>query len=67
MRQNKASRFNRTMMWGTMFLGIMLLGCVFFFLYWAGNAQQEKKELNERQAEGDSLVIEVKDGTMIQN
>lgn len=57
MRQNKAARFNRAMMWATMFMGILLFGCVFFFLYWAGSAQQEKQ--THLQSQGDSIVIEV--------
>lgn len=65
MRQNRASRFNRAMMVGMMFMGIVVIGCVFFFLYWAGNAQTEKQEQAERQSVGDSLVIEVEDSTLI--
>ena len=65
MRPNKASRFNRAMMMGTMFMGIIVLGCVFFFLYWAGNAQNDKQEQNERKMVGDSLVIEVEDSAYI--
>lgn len=60
MRQNKAARFNRAMMWGTMFLGIILFGCVFFFLYWAGSVQQEKQDT--LQSQGDSIVIEMNEG-----
>lgn len=65
MRQSRASRFNRTMMIGMMFMGIVVIGCVFFFLYWAGNAQTEKQEMENRQAVGDSLVVEVCDSLAI--
>lgn len=61
MKQNRASRFNRNMMVGMMFMGIVVIGCVFFFLYWAGNAQTERQEQEAREAVGDSLVIEVCD------
>lgn len=44
-----------------MFMGIVVIGCVFFFLYWAGNAQTERQEQEAREAVGDSLVIEVCD------
>lgn len=66
MRQNRASRFNRAMMVGMMFMGIVVIGCVFFFLYWAGNTQTDKQEQNARQAVGDSLVIEVEDSLLIE-
>lgn len=66
MRQNRASRFNRAMMVGMMFMGIVVIGCVFFFLYWAGNTQTDKQEQNARQAVGDSLVIEIEDSLLIE-
>lgn len=65
MRQNRASRFNRTMMVGMMFMGIVVIGCVFFFLYWAGNAQEAKQQQEQQQAVGDSLVIEVTDSMFL--
>lgn len=65
MRQNRASRFNRAMMAGMMFMGVIVIGCVFFFLYWAGNAQTDKQQQEQRQAVGDSLVIEVEDSTYL--
>ncbi len=33
MRQNRASRFNRNMMVMMIFMGIVVLGCVYAFLY----------------------------------
>ena len=33
MRQNRASRFNRNMMLMMIFMGIVVLGCVYAFLY----------------------------------
>ncbi len=65
MRQNRASKFNRNMMVGMMFMGIVVIGCVFFFLYWAGNAQTDKQEQEQRQTTGDSLVIEVEDSSLV--
>lgn len=61
MRQNRASRFNRAMMIGMMFMGIVVIGCVFFFLYWAGSSREVKTQQEQMQAVGDSLVIEVND------
>lgn len=66
MRQNRASRFNRAMMMGMMFMGIVVIGCVFFFLYWAIPAQTEKQEQAERQLVGDSLILEVCDSALIE-
>ena len=66
MRPNRASRFNRAMMIGMMFMGIVVIGCVFFFLYWAGNAQTEKQEQEGHMSVGDSLVIEVEDSMLVE-
>lgn len=65
MRPNKASRFNRAMMVGMLFMGIVVIGCVFFFLYWAGNAQKDREQQEQRLTTGDSLRIEISDSLLI--
>ena len=65
MKPNRASRFNRAMMIGMMFMGIVVIGCVFFFLYWAGNTQKDKQQQDMRLSSGDSITIEVSDSTLI--
>lgn len=65
MRQNRASRFNRAMMVGMMFMGIIVIGCVFFFLYWAGSSQEVKAEQDNKAMLGDSLVLEINDSILL--
>lgn len=57
---NKATRLNRAMMYGTLFLGILVIGTAFGFMYYSFDIQ---KQNNEAAALGDSLVIEVNDST----
>lgn len=59
MKPNRASRFNRAMMIGMMFMGIVVIGCVFFFLYWAGNTQKDKQEQEQRLTSGDSITLQL--------
>lgn len=46
MRQNRASRFNRNMMVMMIFMGIVVLGCVYAFLYISLPKEQPKEEEN---------------------
>ena len=61
----RAEKFNRTVMTGMIFMGIVVIGCVFFFLYWAGNAYDEKQEKQESQTTADSLLLQVEDSTLL--
>ena len=54
------------MMFGIIIMGVIVIGCVFFFLYWAGNKQTEQLNQSGQQAVGDSLVIEVEDSALIE-
>ena len=44
MRQNRASRFNRNMMLMMIFMGIVVLGCVYAFLYVSLPKEQPQNE-----------------------
>jgi hypothetical protein len=58
---NRATRLNRTMMFGTMFLGLIVKGTCFGFMYYAYDMQQQK---NDIEAQGDSLLIEINDSAL---
>ncbi len=58
---NRATRLNRTMMFGTMFLGLIVIGTCFGFMYYAYDMQQQK---NDIEAQGDSLLIEINDSAL---
>ena len=38
---NRATRLNRAMMYGTLFLGLLVIGVSFGFLYYSYDLQQE--------------------------
>lgn len=63
LRNNKATKLNRYMMFGTLFLGILVIGCVFGFLYLAYNGQQP---MDNGQQTTDSLVLVVNDSTLLE-
>ena len=65
LRNNRAAKLNRYMMFGTFFLGIIVLGCVFAFLYLALN-KTDNPFAEQPQAEGvtDSIVLIVNDSTL---
>lgn len=46
MRQNRASRFNRNMMVMMIFMGIVVIGCVYAFLYISLPMEQPEREQN---------------------
>ena len=67
LHNNKATRLNRYMMFGTLLLGILVLGCVFVFLYLAydsptlGGQQKEAPQTST----SDSLILLVNDSTLL--
>ena len=67
LRNNKATRLNRYMMFGTLFLGILVLGCVFGFLYLAFN-KENNPFVQQPQQEGmaDSIMLIVNDSTLLE-
>ena len=67
LRNNKAARLNRYMMFGTLFLGILVLGCVFGFLYLSFN-KESNLFVQQPQEEGaaDSIVLIVNDSTLLE-
>lgn len=69
LRNNKAARLNRFMMFGMFFLGIIVLGCVFAFLYLAYN-KNENPFVNQPQDQGkaqDSIILIINDSTLLEN
>lgn len=67
LRNNKAAQLNRYMMFGMFFLGIIVLGCVFAFLYLSTSKESNPFFQPSDKAQADSmLVIEViGDSTLI--
>ena len=66
MRKNKAARLNRYLMFGTFFLGIIVLGCVFAFLYLSFN--RDANPLVGQPSGGqaaDSILFVVSDSTLL--
>lgn len=69
LRNNKASRLNRTMLFGMLFLGIIVLGCVFAFLYLAYNKTDNPlvgQPDTENASATDSIVFIVNDSTLLE-
>ena len=67
LRNNKAARLNRYMMFGTLFLGILVLGCVFAFLYLSYNKTDNPfVEQPEEEGAADSIVLIVNDSTFLE-
>ena len=68
LRNNKATRLNRYMMFGTLLLGILVLGCVFAFLYLSFD---KTNPLSAGQPDSgataqDSIVFIVNDSTLME-
>lgn len=64
LRNNKAVRLNRFMMYGTLLLGILVIGCAFAFLYMAYNKPDDQQ--TGQNADGaDSLLFLVSDSTLV--
>lgn len=67
LRNNKATRLNRYMMFGMFFLGIIVLGCVFAFLYLSFN-KTDNPFVQQPQNDDvpDSIVFIVSDSTLLE-
>lgn len=68
LRNNRAAKLNRYMMFGMFFLGIIVLGCVFAFLYLSYN-RTDTPFVQQPQEEGaatDSIVLLVNDTTLVE-
>jgi hypothetical protein len=63
LKNNKAARLNRYMMFGTLFLGILVLGCVFAFLYLSYNIPPEDE--TPQTSTADSIILVVNDSTLL--
>lgn len=62
LKTNKAARLNKVMMASTMFLGVVVIGCVILFMSYAFDKQGTQTENTpDALTNGDSLVIEVED------
>ena len=68
MKTNKAARLNRYMMFGTFFLGVVVLGCVFAFLYmsFSKEANPFAQQPDESGQAADSIVFIVNDSTLLE-
>ena len=68
LRNTRAAKLNRYMMFGMFFLGIIVLGCVFAFLYLSYN-RTDTPFVQQPQEEGaatDSIVLLVNDTTLVE-
>ena len=67
LRNNRAVKLNRYMMFGMFFLGIIVLGCVFAFLYLSFN-KTDNPFVQQPEDGGvtDSIVLIVNDSTLIE-
>lgn len=68
LRNNRAAKLNRYMMFGMFFLGIIVLGCIFAFLYLSYN-RTDNPFVQQPQEEGittDSIVLLVNDTTLVE-
>ena len=70
LRNNKATRLNRYMMFGTLLLGILVLGCVFAFLYLSFNKTDnpfvQQPDTEDEATAVDSIVFIVNDSTLLE-
>lgn len=66
LRNNKAARLNRYMMFGTFFLGILVLGCVFAFLYMSYNSSSVGANPKTGEGVADSILLIVNDSTLLE-
>ena len=67
LRNNRAVKLNRYMMFGMFFLGIIVLGCVFAFLYMSYSKTDNPFAGQPKEEEGttDSIVLIVNDSTLL--
>ena len=70
LRNNKAANLNRYMMFGMFFLGIIVLGCVFGFMYLAFNKEDNPlKQQQDAESVTDSMatiIVEVADSALLE-
>lgn len=64
LRNNRAAKLNRYMMFGMFFLGIIVFACVFAFLYMAYSKTGTPFEQQEGAA--DSILLIVNDSTLVE-
>lgn len=57
LRNNKAAQLNRYMMFGMFFLGTVVLGCVFAFLYMSKSKESNPFATPEEKAQADSTLV----------
>lgn len=67
-KNSRAARLNKVMMISTMFLGVVVIGCVIFFMSYAFSGQEAQQGSDEPTAlgMGDSLVINVSDSLLLE-
>lgn len=66
LRNNKATKLNRYMMFGMFFLGIIVLGCVFAFLYLSFNKTDNPFVQQPQDGDvPDSIVFIVSDSILL--
>lgn len=66
LRNNRATRLNRYMMFGMFFLGIIVLGCVFAFLYLSFNKTDNPFVQQPQNSDvPDSIIFIVNDSTLL--
>ena len=59
MRQNRAARFNRNMMVMMIFIAIVVLGCVYTFLYLSlPKEQSQNNDSTDEYADQTTLVVD---------
>ena len=66
LKNNKITRLNRYMMFGTLLLGILVLGCVFAFLYLSFNPDNFPTQPAEDTPIADSVIFVVSDSTLLE-
>lgn len=67
MYKNKATRLNRYMMFGMFFLGTIVLGCVFAFLYLSFNKTDNPFVQQPQNGDvPDSIIFIVNDSTLME-
>lgn len=70
LRNNKAAKLNRYMMFGMFFLGIIVLGCVFGFMYLSFNKEDNPlKQQQDAESVTDSMatiIVEVADSALLE-
>ena len=66
LRNNRATQANRYMLFGMLFLGILVLGCVFAFLYLSYTQTQLPQAQPSDAAAVDSVVFIVSDSTLLE-